>query len=332
MGASSRFTVACAGGYDGCVPDLGQVHGPLTQLFSTPKTADEWAPFVLPAARVEAFERDGFIHGIPLLSSAQVDALGAELTEITDPGHGGREYFYEYNSNESKTPGSVLFHALGAWRVRPAFHDVLWNPAFLMAAYQLLGTSFRLFHDQVFAKPARHGGVVAWHQDYSYWTWTQPMAHLTCWMALDDVDRSNGCVHYVPGSHRWGLVSRTDLGGDMDAIRKELTDAQLEAFERRVPVEMKRGEASFHHPLLMHGSYANESDRPRRATLINVLADGVRSNMPTEARAGVGPGTGGYPVVPCGEPMAGPLYPLLLDPGREFASFLGGIPTARRSR
>jgi ectoine hydroxylase-related dioxygenase (phytanoyl-CoA dioxygenase family) len=217
----------------------------------------------------------------------------------------------------------VLFHALGAWRVRPAFHDLLWSPALLMASYQLLGTGFRLFHDQVFAKPAHHGGVVAWHQDYSYWTWTRPMAHLTSWMALDDVDRENGCLHYVPGSHRWGLVERTDLGGEMDAIRGRLSPAQLAALDGAVAVEMKRGEASFHHPLLMHGSHANRSNRPRRATLVNVFADGVRSNMWEEDR----PGTAGYPHVPRGERMGGTYYPLLLDPAERLGEFLASIPT-----
>lgn len=304
------------------MPDLGRSHHPLTDLFSLPQSAEEWEEYVLPAERVEAFERDGFIHGVPVLSSVQVDALCDELDEMMDPTHDGVEHFYEYNTNEAKAPGAVLFHALGAWRVRPGFHDVLWNPALLMAAYQLLGTGFRLFHDQVFAKPPRHGGVVAWHQDYSYWTWTRPMAHLTSWMALDDVDRGNGCMHYVPGSHRWGLLERTDLGGDMDALRGTLNAEQLAAFEARVPIEMKRGEASFHHPLLMHGSYANESDRPRRATLVNVFADGVRSNMSDEDR----PGTSGYPQVRRGEVMAGPFYPLLLDPGPSLGSFLKSIP------
>jgi hypothetical protein len=75
-----------------------------------------------------------------------------------------------------------LFHALGAWRIAPGFHDLLWNPAFVMPAAQLLDGPVRFWHDQLFCKPAQHGGVVAWHQDYSYWTRTQPMAHLSCWI------------------------------------------------------------------------------------------------------------------------------------------------------
>jgi phytanoyl-CoA dioxygenase PhyH len=79
-------------------------------------------------------------------------------------------------------PARVLFHALGAWRISSAFHDLLWNAAFLIPARQLLAGPVRFWHDQIFSKPAHHGGVVVWHQDYSYWTRTTPVAHLSCWI------------------------------------------------------------------------------------------------------------------------------------------------------
>ncbi len=58
-------------------------------------------------------------------------------------------------------------------------------------------------YDQLFCKAADRGGSVTWHQDYSYWTYTQPMAHASCFIALDDATIESGCVQYVPGSHRW---------------------------------------------------------------------------------------------------------------------------------
>src|SRR2546423_1120669 len=83
-------------------------------------------------------------------------------------------------------------------------------------------------------------GVVAWHQDYSYWTRTRPMAHLTCWIGLDDATRDNGCLHYVPGSHRWELLPVTGLASDMDAIQTVLSPEQRAQF-KPVAIELKKG-------------------------------------------------------------------------------------------
>src|ERR1017187_7329789 len=96
-----------------------------------------------------------------------------------------------------------------------------------------------------------HGGVVAWHQDYSYWTRTQPLAHLTCWIGLDDSTRENGCLQYIAGSHRWPDLPITGLAGDMDAIGAVLSDQQRREFDHPVVVELKKGEASFHHPRMV---------------------------------------------------------------------------------
>jgi len=240
---------------------------------------------------------------VQILDLPQVEALCAELAGLMDPAHPAHALFHEYHSNESSNPDTILFHALGAWRTGPAFHDALWSPAFLVAASQLLDGRVRFWHDQLFCKPAHHGGVVAWHQDYSYWTRTKPMQHLTCWMALDDSTRDNGCLYYVPGSHKWDLLPVTGLAGDMDEIMTVLDDEQKEAF-RPVPIELKRGQCSFHHPLTVHGSYENRSDRPRRATLVNAFRDGVRSASDEPLLAGV-------PVVPKGEKMEGRFFPLL---------------------
>ncbi|MCP4846570.1 MAG: phytanoyl-CoA dioxygenase family protein [Verrucomicrobiaceae bacterium] len=305
--------------------DLGLTSGLITKLFKQPAEPEEWLHYALSEKQILHYKELGYLSGVKLLSEKQLPPLRNELMQMTDPGHQGREFFYEYHSNESEDPDTTLFHALGAWRVRASFHDLLWNPAFLMAAYQLLGKSFRLFHDQLFSKPAHHGGVVAWHQDYSYWTWTAPIAHLTCWIGLDDADPTNGCMYYVPGSHRWGLLDKESLSGDMDAISNQLTEKQLQDFSQKVPVEMSAGEGSFHHPLLMHGSYENNSENSRRATIINVFADGVISSR--EEDGSNAPGANNYPHVPKGEMMQGTYYPLLLDAEQSLIGVASQVPT-----
>ncbi len=291
--------------------DLSLHHELLTDLFKMPSTAGEWDRYRLSDEQVGFFREYGYVKGIRVLTDAQVDALREELRGLMGPKHPGHHLFYEYHSNESTDPERTLFHALGAWRIAPGFHDLLWNPAFVVAASQLLGGPVRFWHDQLFCKPAHHGGVVAWHQDYSYWTRTQPLAHLTCWIGLDDSTRENGCLHYVPGSHRWADLPITGLAGDMDAIQRVLTEEQKQQF-KPVAIELKKGESSFHHPRMIHGSHANSSERSRRATVINVFRDGVRS-------ASNKPLLEGVPVIPSGGKMGGRFFPLLFDPATAFS-------------
>jgi ectoine hydroxylase-related dioxygenase (phytanoyl-CoA dioxygenase family) len=287
--------------------DLSEVHSPLGNLFPLPVRQPDWDRLAVSPDQVDFFHQQGYCSGIRLLDDTQVAQLRAELADLTDPAYPGNRLFHEYHSNESKNPDTVLFHALGAWRIKPAFHDLLWNPAFLVPASQLLGGAVRFWHDQLFCKPMRHGGVVAWHQDYSYWTRTEPMQHLTCWIALDDSTRDNGCLQYVPGSHRWPLLPITGLAGDMDEIQTVLSENQRKQFQP-VAIELKAGEGSFHHPLLVHGSYENRTDRPRRAAVVNVFRDGVRSASDGELLKGV-------PPIPSGRKMEGRFFPLLF-PGR----------------
>lgn len=286
--------------------DLSNYSRPISGLFPTLPVDAALKRFQLSKDSIDHFEEHGFVAGIPVLDQPQIEALRQELAELTEPDCDGRELFYEYHSNESADPNHTLFHALGAWRTRPGFHDLLWHPAFTVPASQLLGGPVRFWHDQLFCKPARHGGVVAWHQDYSYWTRTSPMAHLTCWIGLDDSDEHNGGLYYVPGSHRWDLLPITGLAGDMNAIQEVLSEAQREQFQP-VPMRMKAGEAAFHHPLMVHGSFENHTELPRRAVVLNVIRDGVRSESNEPLLEGV-------PVISAGQTLSGAFFPMLFDP------------------
>ena len=282
--------------------DLSRYHHPITHLFR----ADDWRAFSLTEAQVNFYRENGYLAGVKVLNDDQLEVLRGQLAELIDPAHPGHELFYEFHANESADPSQVLFHALGAWRIKPALHDLLWHPAFVVPAAQLLGGSVRFWHDQIFYKPARHGGVVIWHQDYSYWTRTTPVAHISCWIGLDDSTRANGCLHYVPGSHRWPLLPRASFANEMDAILDSLTP-ELRAEFKPVPIELKAGECSFHHPLMVHGSYANETAVPRRALVINAFRDGVKSASDEPLLEGV-------PVIASGQKIEGQFFPLLYEP------------------
>jgi ectoine hydroxylase-related dioxygenase (phytanoyl-CoA dioxygenase family) len=86
-----------------------------------------------------------------------------------------------------------------------------------------------------------------------------------------------------------------------------LFDRRAKAKFKPVPIEMKRGYAAFHHPLMVLGSYENKSNRSRRAFVLNVFADGTMPDTNDELLAGV-------PMVPKGEKLEGQFFPLLFPP------------------
>jgi len=289
------------------VKDLADRHELISDLFKQPKSPEEWEQYKLSDEQVAHFHEHGYVSGIKLLDESQINVLRKELEEIRDPKHPAHELFYEFHGNQSSDPNTVLFHSLGHWRITEGFHDILWNPAFTMAASQLLGNNnVRFWHDQLFCKPSNHGGVVAWHQDYSFWIRTVPMQHLTCWTGLDDATTENGCLYYVPGSHKWGLLQKPELAGKMEGLMEFMTDEQKANFNP-VPIELKKGYGSFHHPLMIHGSYENKSEFSRRAFVLNVFSDGTLSDTDGEMLRGT-------PIqVPKGNKMDGKFFPLLFD-------------------
>jgi ectoine hydroxylase-related dioxygenase (phytanoyl-CoA dioxygenase family) len=214
---------------------------------------------------------------------------------------------YEVDAAYVSSPDQNVFHFLGAWMIDESFHDILFHPKVTIPVSQLLETpKVRMWHDQVFYKPPRHPGVVAWHQDYSYWTRATPPRHLTCWIGLDDSTLESGCVHFIPGSHKWELLPKLSLLSDMDAVKEILTPEQRELF-RPEPMILRAGECSFHDCFTIHGSYGNRADHPRRAVVLNFMHPETRS------ADGTRPLLEHTPIVPMGEVIQGTHYPIVLD-------------------
>ena len=86
---------------------------------------------------------------------------------------------------------------------------------------------------------------------------------ITFWLALDPVDEQNGCLRYVPGSHRRGLRphERTKILGFSQGM-SDFTEADL---ENEVVMTAEPGDLVFHHLVTIHRAGPNCSDRSRRA-------------------------------------------------------------------
>lgn len=241
-------------------------------------TAASPAPQPLADRQVEAYRRDGYLDGGPLLSAAEVDGLRAELDRvIADRGRDGAPQPVQI-VDMSGQPGLEVWQVVNIWQASPAFARLLRHPRLAAMLRRLAGPEdgrvLRLWHDQIQYKPAGHGGVNWWHQDAPYWPALAPLdSLLTAWIALDEVSLDNGCMSMVPGSHAWGdAIGHLHACGDRsrDFWRALGEDYRGEPV-RVVPRPVACGGVHFHHALTWHGSHENRSARPRRAIALHVM-------------------------------------------------------------
>jgi ectoine hydroxylase-related dioxygenase (phytanoyl-CoA dioxygenase family) len=261
--------------------------------------------FELSDEQVRFYNDNGYVAPLRVLDNAQVIDMRQRLENMC------RSDFplaHKLTGSPMVKPGEKLgmIYFQGAWLVDDTFRDLVFAQRIITPLCQLLSVDrARFFHDQIFYKPAHHGGIVAWHQDYSYWTRTVPVGHITCFLCLDDTTLENGCLHVIPGSHKWDLLPKVDLMGrneDMESIKSVMTPTQREQF-RPTPIFLKAGECSFHHCLTLHGSYPNRSERPRRSIVLNYMKPDTRS-------ASDKPLMPGAEVVPVGAIVEGELFPI----------------------
>jgi len=144
----------------------------------------------------------------------------------------------------------------------PFFREIAASAKILDVVAELTGgaKTIMLYSDQVFLKPAHCGSAKPLHQDNSNFKITPASTGITCWMAIDDATLENGCLRYVPGSHKLGLVPHKSIKNTPHLIPES-----DEFYQKEVPCPVPAGSAVFHHTLALHDSVANTSPHARRA-------------------------------------------------------------------
>jgi ectoine hydroxylase-related dioxygenase (phytanoyl-CoA dioxygenase family) len=235
--------------------------------------------------QVAEFDCNGCLIGGQVISKGEVDELRAELDRVIEK---GKSKFAPGEpqpvsiSNLSKDKDQPVWQIVNIWEASPAFARLLYNAKIAKAISQLTGQpDIFVWHDQIQYKPARHGGVNNWHQDAPYWPVLKPQTPVTAWVALDDVDESNGCMWMVPGSHKWGNEIKfleSHSPDNFPQLKNDFSppaDSQVKVV-KGIPWPVKNGHVSFHHSMTWHGSGKNASDRPRRAIALHFMTGDAR--------------------------------------------------------
>ncbi|HEX8522872.1 MAG TPA: phytanoyl-CoA dioxygenase family protein [Tepidisphaeraceae bacterium] len=232
---------------------------------------------MLTPAQVLEFETNGYVAGGQVLSDDEVETLRAEVLRVID-GRSRTDVPQPVMCHNMGKPDAPVWQIVNIWMASKAFKKLVSHPTICEEVAQLHAGArgLRMWHDQIQYKPAGKGGVNMWHQDSPYWGILMPKdAQVTAWVALDDVDESNGCMSMVPHSHRWGntieFLHTLKTFDEMKSV-KAFRGQKVEV----IPRPVSKGHVHYHHSLTWHGSHANSSDRPRRAIALHYMTDQTR--------------------------------------------------------
>ena len=201
---------------------------------------------------------DAVDAGVEAMGSAKIS--GEHNKEIKD----GQAYY-----------DRVFLQRVNLWRVNEHIKNVFLAPVLGEMLCELAGVEgIRIWHDQTLQKLA-WGNPSSWHMDVPNWSFHSTDA-VSIWIALNDATIQNGCMYYLPGSHKIADYERKGgFGPDVGALFDQYPEFRhLEP----VPAIMKAGSAGFHNGLMAHAAGPNMTPHPRRAMTCAYMPDGATFN------------------------------------------------------
>uniref|UniRef100_A0A9L0S9G9 Phytanoyl-CoA dioxygenase, peroxisomal n=1 Tax=Equus caballus TaxID=9796 RepID=A0A9L0S9G9_HORSE len=130
------------------------------------------------------------------------------------------------------------------------------------------GPNIMAMHTMLINKPPDSGKKTSrhpLHQDLHYFPF-RPSNNIVCaWTAMEHIDRNNGCLVVLPGTHK-GSLKPHDYPQWQGAVNIMFHGIQdYDENNTRVHLVMEKGDTVFFHPLLIHGSGRNKTQGFRKA-------------------------------------------------------------------
>jgi len=234
--------------------------------------------YIVSKRDVDFFHTNGYVHLPGVMSGAEMAAEIDPVYEQFMRGEvvpAGKDLCDMSGAAGRSPPEFTVFNAMLPRTYFPQWQGNLFERRCQAVADQLQGGAMTVDYDQILAKrPHSPDAIFAWHQDLAYWPpFTKETETATCWLAVDDSTRDNGCMRFVPGSHREPELREHKpvrlAGTRLDQDSSHALCAQVdEKNENVVYTEILRGDITVHNERVVHGSGPNDSAGWRRAYVL----------------------------------------------------------------
>ena len=144
------------------------------------------------------------------------------------------------------------------------------NPEILNCVKQVIGPNLAIWNQSFFAKPGINGKATPWHQDGQYWP-IRPLATCSVWLAVDDSNEENGCLKYMPGSHKRQDLKKHKTDNSKNYTLNQEIDASEYDEQKAFQLRLKAGQMALHDVYIVHGSGFNTSPHSRRGMTMRYM-------------------------------------------------------------
>lgn len=231
------------------------------------------------ARQLAEYRENGLLHQPGLLSPEEI----AELRQVSDgyleryrgPGPLAGDDEHRVHYVKEKTGAVRSLFALH--RGQDAYRRAIRHPKIAGPLKQIFGNDAYVYHSKVNVKDAFEGAVWLWHQDYGYWQHDGVDERMASVMVmLDKTTVHGGCLLFVPGSHRWGVLEHysdeTTTSYKQWCVKPEVLRQRVASNCDIVAAVGEPGDAWFFDCNILHASGHNLAPCSRQ-TLIYACAD-----------------------------------------------------------
>ena len=199
----------------------------------------------LSSNQLKQYEENGFISPINIFTEEKAKEIRKEIELI-----------------ENKIPEELEKSGrYNAHLISPLLDEVTHNSKILDAVQSLIGENILVCGTTLFIKNPNEKGFVSYHQDAKY-IGLEPYNWVTAWVAITDSNEKNGCMKMWSGSHKNNLRDHDQKFNEGNLLTRGQTVENVPK-NKTIPLILKAGQMSLHHPTVVHGSDLNKSNDRR---------------------------------------------------------------------
>ncbi len=216
--------------------------------------------------QIDFYHREGFLTLPAITTADEVQWLRGIYDRLFE-NRAGRDRGDQFDLGGADEDGktAVLPQILGPSNYEPELKQGLFRVNALSVARQLLGDKADYQGEHAILKPALIGAPTPWHQDEAYWNPDYDYNAMSIWVPLQDATLENGCMQFLPRSHRMEVQPHHSIGHDPRVHGLEADSIDTSS---AVPCPITAGGATIHHNRMFHYAGPNRSTAPRRAYIL----------------------------------------------------------------